>query len=336
MRKALLYAPFDLRLEDVEMESPGSGQVLIKVRASSPYGTDYSFYEGTLRPAPYPIGFGGDFAGEIVQVGEGVGSVAVGDRVSASGTQHCEKCRYCRAGRENLCIGNRNPAGSFGQGFGEFAVMDANRVCKLPESVSWEAGAMVGSINLALLTFERLQPVAGDTVLQLGGGPMGWGSIQIGVRAGCTVIVTEPRPLRRELCRRFGADHVLDSDDPELDRRLTELLPEWGPDHVIESAGTETTHRQAMELAGVGGKVAIVAAKNYCLPAYATLLKELTIFGIRGVRHQKQALELIAAGEVDVTPGITHRFPFDELPEAFKLLETRPQDVGRIIVQYQE
>ena len=334
MKKALLYAPFDLRLEDVEMEPPGPGQVLIKVRTSSPYGTDYSFYEGTLRPAPYPISFGGDFAGEIVQVGDGVASVAVGDGVSASGTQHCERCKYCRSGRENLCIGNRNPAGSFGQGFSEFAVMDANRVCKLPEGVSWEAGAMVGSINLALLTFERLKPVAGDTVLQLGGGPMGWGSIQIGVRAACTMIVTEPRTLRRELCLLFGAAHVLDPGESGFETRLRELLPEWGPDHVIESAGTEATHRQAMELAGVGGNVAMVAAKNYCLPAYATLLKELTVFGIRGVRHQKQALDLIAAGEVDVTPGVTHRFAFSDLPEAFKLLETRPDDVGRIIVQY--
>jgi L-gulonate 5-dehydrogenase len=315
--------------------APGPGQVAVRVVRAAPYGTDVDLYRADRHRIDYPRGLGADFAGVIAAVGEGVEGCTVGDRVVAMALYHCGACRQCRAGRTNLCVANPDSTASRQECFQDVALVWANKLAKLPDAVSFEAGAMISGVMMGLNIAEKLAPQPGETVLVVGAGAMGWPQVALAPSFGCRVAVAGRGDRRLEICRALGADLVFDL--AALGGRLPQAALDAAPDGfecVVETTASDWGVALSIELAGIAGRIAWTGGPTLPVDPRALVRRELVVYGVRAGHHQQPALDLVAAGAVDLTPTITHRITLEELPAAFALLAGPDRgNVGRIMVE---
>ncbi len=318
MRKALLYGPEDVRVEDVPEPQPAAGQIRIRVAKSAIYGTDLKFYRG-IHVVPYPSGLGADFVGVVDALGPGVTSFAVGDRVVASDMPHCGSCRMCATGRTNLCVNIKDPMQHRAECFQEATLAEATRAAKIPDSVSDDDGATMAALNMSLNVFEMADIASETRVLVIGVGAMGAGAIQVAASLGHQVVAVHKNASRLKMARDLGADHAIIYDAVELE--LREIWPD-GPQCVVDAAGTEATAAKAIELAGLGGSVVLLGTGQWGIPSRPIAHKELHVTSVRGGHHQAAAVRLVAEGKLGLGRTIGRTFPLSEAAEALRYAAT--------------
>ncbi len=341
MRAARLTGPGQLEIVDVPVPQPGPGEVLVRVIAYAPYGTDVGVYlnRGGRYVSRYPVGIGADFSGIVAAVGPDVSQVAVGDRVSALSLDHCGSCANCLRGRTNLCLdpGYANPPRQWC--CQQYTLVSARKLARLPEGVGFEDAAMLAGIVDALNAYEKFGIAPGQTLAVIGVGAMGLSAVATAVALGYDVIAIGGTGKRADLASRLGARHVvrLGRHGEDVSGTALEIMPGGFP-FVIETTATEWGLRQAFAIAGMDAAVAVTGGTGMLpLTGWDVVQRELRILGIRAGHHQEQALALIAERRIDLKPTIAARFPLERTREAFELLtgETAA-DIGRIVIQVNE
>jgi NADPH2:quinone reductase len=211
-----LTGPAALRLEEVPEPRPGPGQVRIRVRACGVNFADSLITRGQYQkqPAP-PFSPGFEVSGEVLELGTGVGGIAIGDRVIAM-----------------------TPHG----GYAEQVIADIERCVPMPAAMSWEHGAafpvVFGTSHVALWHRARLR--AGETLVVHGAsGGVGLTAVAIGKQLGATVIATANGPEKLQVAREHGADHLIDSSHEDLRTRIREFTDGRGADVVYDPVGGE-------------------------------------------------------------------------------------------------
>lgn len=302
---------------------PERGEVLVKVKACGICGTDVHIFHGNYQ-VKYPLIPGHELSGEVCAVGEGVTGISVGDRVAVDPNNACGQCSYCRQGRVNLCK-NLNPIGvTRDGGFAEYCRVPAVQIYLLPDSVSFEQGALMEPLACALRGIQMAEIAPGDTVAVLGSGTMGGLLLQLArTSGGGKMFLSEPIPKRREIALSFGADLTVNPLEDDVHQALLSLDPD-GADVVFEAAGLAVTAEQSLQLAKRGGKViffgVVSPTEKVEVSPYLINENELTIRGsFNNPLTNSRALELIASGRVSVEPYISHRFPIEQFEEAFSL-----------------
>ena len=260
--------------DDVECADAGPGEVRVKIHAAGVCHSDLSAMNGTL-PMPAPAVLGHEGAGEVVQVGEGVTDIVVGDHVIIAWTPPCGKCAACLRGEANLCVNIfYNMAGAmrftmggtpiFGfAGTGTFAeemIMPVQGVVKIPDDVPYEIGALIGcgvttGVGAALNT-AKVKP--GSTVAVFGAGGVGVAAIQGARIAGAAEIVAVDMVPSKLDAKRFGATHGTDPDG--LDALNMQINQGQGFDYAIECVGLPQTIRASYDAVRRGGTAVIVGA----------------------------------------------------------------------------
>ena len=255
---------------------------------------------------------GHEFSGEVVAVGSLVTTAKVGDRVCIDPNIFCGLCHYCRNGKEHLCENLTAIGVDIHGGFAEYAVVPQTHVYPLPANVSYAAGAMVEPVACCVRGMDLAKIRPGDEVAVLGAGPIGLILAQMAKAAGAVVTISEPNEEKVELITSLGFDRILKPQD----------LPPNSFDVVIEAVGIPATVEQSIEIARRGARIvwfSVVAqgAKAQIEP-YKVFQKELTICGsfINPSTHAR-AIKLIASGQVQVDPLITHQYPLQEIEAAF-------------------
>lgn len=337
MKAALLHGPRDLRVVDIDRPQPAPNEVIVQVVRYAPYGTDLGAYKNETGKyiKEYPAGIGADFSGVVADVGSAVDGFSVGDRVSALAMAHCGECRNCRAGRTNLCLDETFLNAGRQVCCQTYTPVMARKLAKVPEAVSFEDAAMLGGIVDALNAFDMMKPKVGETIAVVGVGAMGWGAIGAAKAAGLRVIAVGGTGKRSELARAVGADHVVPLQrhgDDVTDQVLT--LAPGGVECVMETSATDWGVGQCFTIAGPGARIALTGSPGQLpVTAWQMVHKELAVFGVRAGHHQDLALKLIADGEIDLKPSVTHSMDLADAPDAFGLL-TGPEakDVGRVII----
>ncbi len=336
MKTAVFYGGRDIRVEEIAVPLPGPGEVLIEVGVAGICGSDLHRYRGhdpwgSIAAGPYRTGH--ELAGVVVALGPGVEGVAVGQRVGVEPTQlaGCGTCRLCRRGDYHLCARKPRPEGRrrASAGFSELDLALAGNVFPLPDHVSFAVASLVDVYACAVHAVHRT-PVAGaKTVVVLGTGAVGLAVGQVSRALGARqVLLVGRREGPLALARQVeAADLCVDLGRAvELGGAVRELTRGEGADVVFETVGgTGETVRQAMEIAGRGGVVAVLGAfiGDVALPYREANAKEITLrwstgySSFRGEREYAIALDLIAARRIDAAPLITHRFPLDRIGEAF-------------------
>lgn len=353
MRAAVLHNTGDETVEildNVEVGDTGPGLVRVAIRATGVCHSDLSAMNGTI-PQPAPCVLGHEGAGEVVEVGPGVSSVAVGDHVIVVWVPPCGECRYCLTGQANLCsaimmtsgfmprfkLAGAPVFGMAGTGtFAEEVVLPYQSVVKVGDDVPYEIASLIGCGVMtgvgAAINAAKVRP--GSSVAVFGCGGVGVSVIQGARIAGAAEIVAiDLVESRREDAKRFGATHAVTPD--ELGAASAEITGGEGFDYAFEAIGLPTTIRATYDAVRRGGTACIVgvgrAEQKIEFNAFELFFMEKTllgtIYGSADVRVDfHRLIRLWRAGRLDLEGMITKRAKLDGINQAFDDMKA-----GRVI-----
>lgn len=308
-----------LEIREVPTPEPGPGEIRIKVDTATICGTDVHIVAGEYFSRP-PVILGHEFSGVVDKTGEGVTAAKVGDLVTVEPHKYCRVCKFCKTGREHLCVDKRAYGSYYNGGFAQYAVLPENTVYPVPAGVTPREAALAEVLACCIRGVDRSQIRTGDVVAILGCSSVGMIFTKLARRAGAAkIIVSEPSEERRQAALRYGADFAVDPRELKalLDRETSGL----GPDTVIECSGVPAVAEQAVEMAGRGGNVVIFGVappgKKVAFEPNQVFLKELAIIGstINPFTHYRAVAMLPTLQLADL---VTHVFPLDRINEAIE------------------
>ncbi|MGO4952231.1 2,3-butanediol dehydrogenase [Paenibacillus sp. S25] len=319
----------DLRLENIEQPAALAGKVKIKVEWCGICGSDLHEYvagpifipqdaQHPLTGEKAPIVMGHEFSGQVVEIGEGVTKIQVGDRVVVEPVFACGKCDACKQGKYNLCdkMGFLGLAGG-GGGFSEYVAADEHMVHKIPESVSFEQGALVEPSAVALYAVRQSQLKVGDKAVVFGAGPIGLLVIEALKASGASEIyAVELSEERKAKAEELGAI-VLDPKTYDVVEELHKRT-NGGVDVAYEVTGVPPVLTQAIESTKISGQIMIVSIfeKEAPIKPNNIVMKERNLTGIIGYRDVFPAvISLMEKGYFPADKLVTKRIKLEEVIE---------------------
>jgi threonine 3-dehydrogenase len=328
-----------LWLGEVEVPTPGDGDVLIRVRKTSICGTDLHIrrWDAWARVTiPVPMVVGHEFMGEIVEMGDDVVGLDVGQRVAGEGHITCGHCRNCRGGRREFCH-NHISVGVTRQGaFAEFVVLPAQNVFPVPAHIGDDVAAVLDPLGNATHTALRFD-VVGEDVLITGAGPIGVMAAAIVRHIGARhIVVTDVNRFRLGLAAALGATRVVDVSSEDLAPVMDGLGMTEGFDVGLEMSGVESAFNQLLNAMNHGGRIAVlgIPAGPMTLDVNDVIFKGLEVQGIYGRRIFETWYKMAAMLQsgLDIGAIITHELPADRFDEAFDIVESG--ECGKVILDW--
>jgi threonine dehydrogenase-like Zn-dependent dehydrogenase len=332
--KAVLF-PGDRKVVVVDRPDPvaGPGEVVVRMRASAICRSDMSLYYGTPivggnATTSGQIIPGHEPAGDVVEVGQGVTSVQVGDRVAVYLAVGCGHCGWCHRGMPFLCPVWKCLGFDLDGGDAEYLVVPAANCLPLPEGISYEAGAvMTDMVGTQYATQRTLEVSGADTVAVIGMGPMGSAGVLIAKARGARVIAVDVLESRLEIGRRLGADATINSRETDPVAALRELTRGEGVEVAIDCSGNPAGQNAALDAAAKLGRVAFVgeSRKTELNPSDQFIRKLLTVVGgwYFPIWQWSEIARFVIDHRIDVSGMITHRFPLSEAETAFRMFDER-------------
>jgi threonine 3-dehydrogenase len=328
-----------LSLETVPDPGIGINDVLIRVRKTGICGTDLhieSWDAWAAKTIDPPLVAGHEFVGEIVEVGSNVADFHPGDVVSGEGHVTCGRCRHCMAGRRHLCAHTVGLGVGRDGAFAEYVALPMTNIWHHWPGVDEDVAAIFDPFGNAVHTALAF-PVLGEDVLVTGAGPIGLMATAVARHAGARfIVVSEPNPVRRALAARMGATAVVDPRERSLADVMAELGMVEGFDVALEMSGNGSALRGAVDSMAHGGSIAIlgIPTEDISLDVNEIVFKLLTVRGIYGREMYETwyKMTVMLQSGLDITPAITHRFPFREFETAFAT--ARSGDSGKVILDW--
>lgn len=337
MKAAVYYGKHDLRVEDVPVRKLKENEVLIKVKYCGVCGTDIHIYNGdggSFEVTP-PLIPGHEFAGTVEKVGSAVTSVKVGDRVSADPNDMCGECYFCKNAMQHFCTSNIGVGTTVDGGFAEYVIIREKQVYKFAEGLSFIEAAMAEPISCCLHGIDLCDIKSGDTVLVMGGGPIGMIMMQLAKNAGASkVIMSEPVEEKRAQAKKLGATLTINPLEEDVEAVLAEYCNNVNV--VIECVGNIHTQADAIKFAGKGATVMYfgLAAPEESLPLKPddVFKKELKITSsfINPYTFER-AIQVLESKTIDLESLITNIVPLDEIADVFTKPEYRR--TGKVMIQ---
>jgi len=328
-----------LTVTTVPKPAPGPGEVLIAVRHAGVCGTDLHiadwdpWAQGRIKP---PIVIGHEFAGEIVELGDGVTGLRKGQLVTAEGHIVCGHCLQCRTGNSHICKNTRIIGVDRDGAFAEYIVMPTTNVLTL-SGIPTEVGAIMDPMGNAFHTVLTAE-IPGSTVFVVGCGPIGCFAIGIARAAGATkVIASDVNPKRLALAEKMGAHVTINAAKDDVVKTVVGETGGEGADVVCEMSGVPSALHQAFAAVRMGGRVQLLGIPKGDVPvdfANEIIFKGITIYGVIGRKMYEtwhQMRRFLTGGQFDPRPVITHRFPLAKIDDA--LAAIRSGDAGKVILE---
>lgn len=263
MLAVVVDEPGRFSVQEVPKPKAQAGEVLVEVKTCGLCGTDVHIAHGQFPASPYPITPGHEFAGVVVELGPGVDSLQLGDRVAVDPTLSCGACRNCREGHLNLCERWGAIGDTVAGGLAEYVAVPARLCYSLPQRMSWGEGALIEPLSCAVWAMKRLRVEPGFRALVTGGGTMGLLLAQLLPRIGAiSVDVVEPNESRRAAAEEVGVNRVW------APAELTELhtIAPGGFDLVVDATGIPAVIEDGLTMVQRGGTFLIFGVA----PATAT------------------------------------------------------------------
>jgi len=338
MRAARIYGPNDIRVVDIATPEPGPDEVLSKVVRSGMCATDYAIYTGEFSfvkkgAIKFPMTPGHEWSGIVEKVGADVENFKPGDRVVGDTAVSCGKCYDCLIGRYShcqrlRCVGTIN---TWDGAYAEYILMPERHLFHLPESISFDNGAMIEPAATALNAVVLAGVGAGDTVLVQGSGPIGIMAAKLAKLSGAAkVVITGRKDSKLNAALALGVDAAINLTRVSLEESLRSMGCEI--DRIIEASGSTLLFQKSLELIKPGGTVAVVAfyermVENFDIDRF--VFGDITIRAVAGsLGMYMPILRLMSSGVLDVTSLITGRYTLDRVPEA--MLDMKRKNATRI------
>ena len=337
MKAIIVHGAMDIHYEDVEVQKPGVGEVLIKVKAAGICGTDAEILSTRLfyfktGMAKLPIIPGHEWSGEIVELGAGVKDFAVGDHVSGECTVACGFCKMCVSGKQNLCV-NRTETGVMNRsgGYAEYITFPVSSLHKFSK-ISYEEGAVIEPACIAMQAVKRARITPEDNVLVIGPGPIGLLAAQISknVFAAKRTLVSGTRDERLERARGY-TDGLINIKRENLKEKVTELTGGEGIDVVIEAAGVGSSFTDIEGVLNSAGRMSccgFFGSKQAPCNWDYIITNDIEIIGSLGSPER---------GKINGRNIITHDLPVknkEDFMNAFNTMEESRDGACKVIVRF--
>jgi len=340
MKAAIMIAPYQIRIRDVPKPEPRPHEVLIRMKAAGVCGSDVHFYDGTHPYADYPRIYGHELSGVVEETGASCTRLKAGDRVIVEPAIPCGRCYPCRIGKYNCCV-DMDMIGAFRQGgFAEYVTVPEAYAHKMPDGMRFEVGALCEPFSIGAQVVRRADVRDDAVVTVLGVGPIGLTALILMKRFyRVRVMAIDVVPERLERARRFGADVLINPQRQDAVRTVLELTQGEGSHIVVESAGLKQTMEQTIEMVSPGGRIVIVGLTNeqVSFPGILFTKKEVEIFGSRNnVGCFPQVIDFLHRFPEVADDFITDRIPFDRIAEAMDRSKTKPNEVNKIMLTFDD
>jgi S-(hydroxymethyl)glutathione dehydrogenase/alcohol dehydrogenase len=364
-RAAVAWGPGKpLTIEEVDLEGPKAGEVLVEVKATGICHTDHFTLSGADPEGLFPAILGHEGAGVVLECGPGVASVKPGDHVIPLYTPECRECKFCLSRKTNLCQKIRATQGKglmpdgtsrFSLGgksilhymgtstFANHIVVPEIALAKIRSDAPFETACYIGcgvttGVGAVLFT-AKVEPGANVAVFGLGG--IGLNVIQGARMAGAAKIVgIDLNPAREAIARRFGMTHFIDAKkSPNVVDAIVQLT-DGGADYSFECIGNVATMRQALEcchkgwgtsvIIGVAGAGQEIATRPFQLVT-GRVWKGTAFGGARGRTDVPRIVDWYMDGRIRIDELITHKLPLERINEGFELME-RGESIRSVVV----
>lgn len=345
MRAAVVYKAQDMRFEERPDPEPRAGEVVVRIAKVGVCGSDVHYYfAGGLgvHKVKEPIILGHECAGEVVEAGQGVERLKVGDRVVIEPGVPCGKCSFCREGKYNICQSMRFMATPPVDGaFCHYVAWPEAYCYPMPEGMTYAEAAMIEPLAVGVFAVDLGEMKSGYSVVILGAAAIGLFTLQCARLAGAgKTVVTDVLPERLEQAKRFGADGVVNAAEEDVPQRVKDETEGMGAEIVFEAAGNAHTMKQAVDLVKPGGTIVVIGiCPEDVIPINFgnSRRREVTYKFVRRYKHVfKRSIDLAARGRVDAKSMVTHNFPFDKIADAFDLAKSCRDNVLKATVQITE
>jgi Zn-dependent alcohol dehydrogenase len=346
-----------LVIEELELDRPQAGEVLVDVHACAVCHSDITYASGGWGGA-LPAVYGHEAAGVVAEVGPGVAGIAPGDRVVVTLIRSCGACPACTGGRPALCEGavplsGRSPLrdasgapvvqGMNAAGFAEQALVHHSQVAPLPDDVGFVTGSLLGCGVItgvgAVVTTADVSP--GESAVVIGAGGVGLNCIQgAALRGANPIVAIDVVSAKLEAARAFGATATVDAQREDVVAAVAELTGGRMADHVFVSVGAPAAFAQGISLMGRGGETVIVGMPANGItcafdPGDLADRGQRIVGSKMGGAHVQvdipHLLGLYRAGRLKLDELVSGTYPLDEIDEAFASV-TRGEALRNVIV----
>ena len=341
MKAAVMTDIGRIAVEEVPDPTCGSQQAIVEIRSVGVCGSDVHYYaHGRIGDfvvqTPYILGH--ECAGVVVEVGANAGNVKPGDRVAIEPGVPCRHCIFCRQGRYNLCrdvvfLATPPVPGAFVQ----YLAHDSDCLFPLPDSVSFDEGAMCEPLSTGMQAAKRSGISIGERVFIAGVGPIGLATLQAFKAAGAgAVYVSDLSEERLAVAKELGATEAFNAGDPGVSDEIRDLTEGLGPEIAVETAGSVDATLQGLEIVRAGGVVVLVGLTPEAIVPVNTLAaidKEIDIRGVfRYANTYPAAISMIARGTVDVARMVTDSYELADTDRAFADVVARKPGTIKAVV----
>jgi len=344
MRGALFLGNRKVEVRTFPDPTPGPGEVVIEMKASGMCGSDLKFYRSAPGEAQKSLGFSADAepfigghepCGVVAARGPGVSEreAPIGQRVMDHHYSGCGVCKHCRVGWSQLCKAGITVYGVTAHGgHAQYLKVPVRTLVPLPDELSFVAGAAVScGTGTAYGALRRMQLAGGSTLAVFGQGPVGVSATLLGAKMGARVIAVEKNAERRELAKKFGAAHALESE-----AQIKDITKGEGVDLAMDTTGVSAARIAAVRSAktwgtvcfvGEGGDVTIDVSKDM-------LRKQLTIIGswTFSAMGQLECARFAVDNGIDVDALFSHRWKLEQADEAYRVFDT--QSTGKGVITF--
>lgn len=340
MKAAIFLGPNQpLRIDSWPVPAIKPDEVLVKVAACGVCHTDLHYIDhGVPTFKKPPLILGHEPSGIVAQAGVEVRNFKEGDRVLLPAVLTCGRCEYCRTGRENICSTMSMFGNNVDGAYAEYVAAPAKDVFHLPEEIPLEEGAIIAdAISTPYHAVKnRAEVKAGDTVVVFGCGGVGINVVQVAAAFGGIVIAVDISDKKLEWAKKFGATYTVNSSKVENVGKEIKKLTGGGADIAIEAIGRPQTIEAAFGSLRKGGRLVVVgySAEDIKLSAAKIMYFEMEIRGSLGCRpvDYPRLIELCRIGKIKVKELVTHKFPLEQINDAFELLRRRDENSLRSII----
>ncbi len=327
-------------MEDVPVPSIGINDVLIKIKKTAICGTDLHIYkwdDWSQRTIKTPMIIGHEYVGVVVDKGEGVQNVQIGDRVTGEGHIACGHCRNCRRGKLHVCENTIGVGVNRDGAFAEYLSLPESNVVHLDDRIPDEIASIMdpfGNATHTALSF----PVLGEDVLITGAGLIGTMATAICRFAGArNIVVSDLSDYRLDIAKKMGATLTINPKKGETIEGAIKQLRMHGFDIGLEMSGSPIAFESMIENMYNGSKIALlgILPNSTQVDWNRIIFKALTLKGIYGREMWEtwyQMEQMLIRG-LDLTPVITHRFEVDDFQKGFDVMESG--ECGKVILNWE-
>ena len=336
MKQAVMTAPGQITIQEVGTPQPGPGEVQLRIQRIGVCGSDVHVYHGKHPYTSYPVVQGHEFSATVEAVGEGVQGLKPGMKVTSMPQIVCGECAPCKRGDYHICDKLKV------QGFQapgcaqELWVTQADTIVPLPESFSFEQGALVEPVSVAVHATGRAGERAGPRVAVLGAGPIGNLVAQAARCAGAKVLITDISPYRLEIAQKCGLEFTSNAAEETLKQAAGRVFGADGFDVALECVGVEATMTAAVASIEKGGTIVVVGVFGEKPRVDMGLVqdRELNLHGTLMYKDYdyRKAVELIASGGIRTEPLMSRHFAMDDYLEAYKFIDQARDQTMKVFI----